>query len=154
MSSKLGEILLCYPNQPNQINVGLANKRFDSQLSDVQFRLSGITRPIDHFIHQLLQDGNVSMADALDFTRICNRSCWSGMWTDDEMNLRINHIESLVLWKQLQLPHLQEYSQKMYCDNTTTMEYVCQKVWRTRSPPLMILAGKIWNLRLRTKTCL
>jgi hypothetical protein len=86
MSSKLGEILLCYPNQPNQINVDLANKRFDSQLSDVQFRLSGITRPIDHFIHQLLQDGNVSMADALDFTRIYNRSCWSGMWTDKEMN--------------------------------------------------------------------
>lgn len=103
---------------------GIANKRFDSQLSDVQFRLSGITRPIDHFIHQLLQDSKISMADALDFTRICNRSCWSGMWTNDEMNLHIDHIESQVLWKQLPLPHLQVYNQKVYCDNTTTMEYV------------------------------
>ncbi|OMH84369.1 hypothetical protein AX774_g2108, partial [Zancudomyces culisetae] len=43
-------------------------RRQDAVLYDLQYKLSGITRPIDYFIHQCIQgDGAVSRKDAVDF---------------------------------------------------------------------------------------
>ncbi|CAO3690241.1 unnamed protein product [Umbelopsis vinacea] len=42
------------------------NRRFDSQLSDIQFRLSGITRPLDLFLHQTLQQEQISTSDTIE----------------------------------------------------------------------------------------
>lgn len=43
------------PPTLNTVNMASNNRRFDSQLSDSPFRLSGITRPLDLFLHQTLQ---------------------------------------------------------------------------------------------------
>jgi len=54
----------------NSINVGQVTKRFDSQLADIQFRLSSITRPLDLFLHKVLQNGSVSQTDATEFINV------------------------------------------------------------------------------------
>ncbi|KAH8552139.1 hypothetical protein BGW37DRAFT_424810 [Umbelopsis sp. PMI_123] len=43
------------PPPVNTINLDQAAKCFDTQFSDVQFRLSGITRPLDFFLHKIIQ---------------------------------------------------------------------------------------------------
>ncbi|OMH78415.1 hypothetical protein AX774_g8197 [Zancudomyces culisetae] len=54
-------------------------RRQDAALYDLQYKLSGITRPIDNFIHQCIQgDGAVSRKDAVDFANISE--IWSVMW--------------------------------------------------------------------------
>jgi len=58
------------PPPVNTINLDQSAKRYDSQLSDIQFRLSGITRPLDSFLHRILQTGSVQFRDALEFVNV------------------------------------------------------------------------------------
>lgn len=47
------------PPLVNTINLDQSANRYNSQLSDIQFRLSGITRPLESFLHRILQTGSV-----------------------------------------------------------------------------------------------
>ena len=58
------------PPPVNTINLDQAAKRFDTQLSDVQFRLSGITRPLDFFLHKIIQAGSVQTFEAVEFVNV------------------------------------------------------------------------------------
>jgi len=58
------------PPAINSITVSQGTKRFDSQLSDIQFRLSGITRPLDYFLHKVLQTGSVTPQDATELVNV------------------------------------------------------------------------------------
>ncbi|KAG2219420.1 hypothetical protein INT45_010611 [Circinella minor] len=49
----------------NSVNVSKTARRTDQQLQDVQYRLSGITRPLDYFLHGILRDGAPSAEDAI-----------------------------------------------------------------------------------------
>ena len=53
----------------NQISVSNAAKRIDSQLSDIQYRLSGITRPLDFLLHKTLTAGPPSQEDVIHFVQ-------------------------------------------------------------------------------------
>lgn len=48
------------PPPINSNSVYQTTKRFDAQLADIQFRLSGITRLIDWFLHNTLRNNSVS----------------------------------------------------------------------------------------------
>jgi hypothetical protein len=50
----------------NTVNMAANNRRFDSQLSDIRFRQSGITRPLDLFLHQTLQQEQISTSDTIE----------------------------------------------------------------------------------------
>lgn len=54
----------------NAVQMGSTYKRLDSQLADIQFRLSGITRPLDLFLHEVIQHGSVSCQDAVEFVNV------------------------------------------------------------------------------------
>ena len=54
----------------NNVNVHPNAKRQDHQLADIQFRLSGITRPIDQFVHHLICNNGTSREHALDFANV------------------------------------------------------------------------------------
>ncbi|KAI8136491.1 hypothetical protein BJV82DRAFT_489061, partial [Fennellomyces sp. T-0311] len=58
------------PPHINNVNVNPTAKRFDHQLSELQFRLSSITRPIDQFVHTVVRDDGVSKCDALEFANV------------------------------------------------------------------------------------
>ncbi|OAD78744.1 hypothetical protein PHYBLDRAFT_163835 [Phycomyces blakesleeanus NRRL 1555(-)] len=51
----------------NYSGVGTHTKRTDAQLADIQFRLSGLTRPIDLFAHDVLVEGSIQVTQALGF---------------------------------------------------------------------------------------
>lgn len=51
----------------NQVHVSQSTKRTDAQLADIQFRLSGLTRPVDYFLHMALQQTSPSKDDFIDF---------------------------------------------------------------------------------------
>jgi hypothetical protein len=55
------------PPALNQVQVSQSAKRTDTQLADIQFRLSGITRPLDFYLHQSLQHGPLPKEDAIEF---------------------------------------------------------------------------------------
>ncbi|KAI8142111.1 hypothetical protein BJV82DRAFT_502547, partial [Fennellomyces sp. T-0311] len=54
----------------NSVNLHPNAKRQDHQLSDIQFRLSGITRPINQFVHNLIRNNGTSREHALDFANV------------------------------------------------------------------------------------
>jgi hypothetical protein len=58
------------PPPINSVNTNQTAKRYDSQLADVQFRLSGITRPLDSFLHKILRNGAVSSSEAIEFVNV------------------------------------------------------------------------------------
>ncbi|KAF7732071.1 hypothetical protein EC973_006326 [Apophysomyces ossiformis] len=43
-----------HPPTLNNVNISPAARRMDHQLSEIQFRLSGLTRPLDYFLHKTL----------------------------------------------------------------------------------------------------
>ncbi|OAD67093.1 hypothetical protein PHYBLDRAFT_174477 [Phycomyces blakesleeanus NRRL 1555(-)] len=51
----------------NYSGVGTHTKRTDAQLADIQFRLSGLTPPIDLFAHDVLVEGSIQVTQALGF---------------------------------------------------------------------------------------
>ncbi|OAD72268.1 hypothetical protein PHYBLDRAFT_146471 [Phycomyces blakesleeanus NRRL 1555(-)] len=51
----------------NYSGVGTHTKRTDAQLADIQFRLSGLTRHIDLFAHDVLVEGSIQVTQALGF---------------------------------------------------------------------------------------
>ncbi|KAI8137543.1 hypothetical protein BJV82DRAFT_661218 [Fennellomyces sp. T-0311] len=54
----------------NNVNVNKSAKRTDHQLSEIQFRLSGITRPLDNFVHKALQSNGPHQQQAIDFANV------------------------------------------------------------------------------------
>jgi hypothetical protein len=58
------------PPPVNTINLDQSAKRYDTQLSDIQFRLSGITRPLDFFLHKIIQAGSVQIHEAIEFVNV------------------------------------------------------------------------------------
>ncbi|OAD72585.1 hypothetical protein PHYBLDRAFT_146773 [Phycomyces blakesleeanus NRRL 1555(-)] len=50
----------------NYSGVGPHTKHTDAQLADIQFCLSGLTRPIDLFAHDVLVEGSIQITQALD----------------------------------------------------------------------------------------
>lgn len=90
-------------------------------------------------------------ASDLGWGIIVNNEILHGSWTEEELHSHINYRELLVIWKCLQLPHLQGQVLRIYCDNVTAIAYV-RRFGGTRSLPLMQLAAKIWNLCLSTNT--
>ncbi|KAI8137633.1 hypothetical protein BJV82DRAFT_492092, partial [Fennellomyces sp. T-0311] len=59
------------PPARNNVPVNRLARRTDQQLYDIQFRLSGITRPLDNFLHQTLQGpGAISRQDAIDLVTV------------------------------------------------------------------------------------
>ena len=55
------------PPPLNDINVGPHTQRVDKQLRDIQYRLSGLTRPIDLFVHDTVRSNLMDPATALRF---------------------------------------------------------------------------------------
>ncbi|OMJ18834.1 hypothetical protein AYI69_g6860 [Smittium culicis] len=56
---------------PSLNGMGLSSefKKEDSKLQDIQYRISGITRPIDYFVQNLLQDqSSLNTAIAIEFS--------------------------------------------------------------------------------------
>jgi hypothetical protein len=51
----------------NQLSVCQSAKRTDAQLADIQFRWSGITRPMDHLLHQSIAKGPPTLEDVVEF---------------------------------------------------------------------------------------
>ncbi|OMJ12258.1 hypothetical protein AYI70_g9232 [Smittium culicis] len=52
----------------NEIGLSSEFKKDHSKLEDIQYRISGITRPIDYFVHNLLQDqSSFNTADSIEF---------------------------------------------------------------------------------------
>jgi hypothetical protein len=51
----------------NQVDVSTTAKRTDAQLADIQFRLSGITRPLDLLLHQSIVKGPPTQEDVVEF---------------------------------------------------------------------------------------
>ncbi|KAL0139941.1 hypothetical protein V8B55DRAFT_1563415 [Mucor lusitanicus] len=49
------------PPVTNSIKIGSLTTRFDGHLSNVQFRLSGVTRPIDSFLYDLFRNNSESV---------------------------------------------------------------------------------------------
>ncbi|PWA00991.1 hypothetical protein BB558_002937 [Smittium angustum] len=45
-----------YPSLLNNISILSNQKKVDAQLSDIQYRLSGLTRPLDYFTHKVITD--------------------------------------------------------------------------------------------------
>jgi hypothetical protein len=64
--------LTCEYNAPtvNAVQMGSTYKRFGSQLANIQFRLSGITRPSDLSLHEVIQHGSVYYQDAVEFVNV------------------------------------------------------------------------------------
>ncbi|KAG2187196.1 hypothetical protein INT44_004868 [Umbelopsis vinacea] len=58
------------PPPLNSVAMGHASKRYDAQLSDVQYRLSGLTRPMDFFLHRVLTQESVTVDEAVDFINV------------------------------------------------------------------------------------
>ncbi|KAI8145295.1 hypothetical protein BJV82DRAFT_491944, partial [Fennellomyces sp. T-0311] len=54
----------------NNIPMGTSAKRTDTQFMDLQYRLSGITRPIDYFIHRVIRDDGVTADSAIEFANV------------------------------------------------------------------------------------
>ncbi|PVZ96716.1 hypothetical protein BB558_007361 [Smittium angustum] len=55
----------------NKVGLSYNSRRMDSQLVDIQYRLSGITRPIDFFTHNLIQnERKINFEETKDFVRI------------------------------------------------------------------------------------
>ncbi|KAI7883412.1 uncharacterized protein EV154DRAFT_390541, partial [Mucor mucedo] len=57
------------PVLQRSINAGSLTRKFDQQLADVQYRLSGLTRPIDLMAHNLAQGRTPTIADSTNFIR-------------------------------------------------------------------------------------
>ncbi|CAO3621628.1 unnamed protein product [Mucor hiemalis] len=57
------------PSLQRSIQVGNLTRRFDNQMADLQYRLSGITRPIDLMAHNLAQGEAPTIEDAGKFIR-------------------------------------------------------------------------------------
>ncbi|KAI9285773.1 hypothetical protein BC943DRAFT_337056 [Umbelopsis sp. AD052] len=60
-------------NEPpplNAVAMGHASKRYDTRLSDIQYRLSGLTRPMDFFLHKVLTQKSVTVDEAVDFINV------------------------------------------------------------------------------------
>ncbi|PVU99542.1 hypothetical protein BB559_000621 [Furculomyces boomerangus] len=55
----------------NEVRLSYNSRRMGSQLVDIQYRLSGITRPIDFFTHNLIQnERKINFEETKDFVRI------------------------------------------------------------------------------------
>ncbi|KAG1154610.1 hypothetical protein G6F37_009292 [Rhizopus arrhizus] len=57
------------PVLQRSVNAGALTRKFGQQLADVQYRLSGLTRPIDHMAHNLVQGHAPTIADSTNFIR-------------------------------------------------------------------------------------
>ncbi|KAI9495715.1 hypothetical protein BDB00DRAFT_786225 [Zychaea mexicana] len=55
------------PPPLNDIEVSAQGQRIDRQLRDIQYRLSGLTRPIDLFVHDTIRTNKVDVDTALRF---------------------------------------------------------------------------------------
>ncbi|KAI8575727.1 hypothetical protein K450DRAFT_260183 [Umbelopsis ramanniana AG] len=55
------------PPPVNSVNMGSLSRKFDTQMADVQYRLSGLTRPLDYFLHRALQQVSTPQDDIIDF---------------------------------------------------------------------------------------
>ncbi|KAG2215948.1 hypothetical protein INT45_001697 [Circinella minor] len=55
------------PPPLNNINTSVNTQRIDRQLRDIQYRLSGITRPIDLFVHDTVRTNSVDVPTATRF---------------------------------------------------------------------------------------
>jgi hypothetical protein len=53
----------------NQVSISNSAKRMDSQLADIQYRLSGITRPLDFLLHKSITAGPPNHEDVVHFVR-------------------------------------------------------------------------------------
>ncbi|PVU93199.1 hypothetical protein BB559_003388 [Furculomyces boomerangus] len=55
----------------NNLGVSFSAKKMDNQLLDIQYRISGITRPIDFFTQKIIQnDGQMDFQETKDFVKI------------------------------------------------------------------------------------
>ncbi|ORE05301.1 hypothetical protein BCV72DRAFT_209553, partial [Rhizopus microsporus var. microsporus] len=61
------------PPELNKVNLSGPARRFDIQLHDIQYRLSGLTRPIDWFAYQLVYsqwDLDTTRQRSLEFVKV------------------------------------------------------------------------------------
>jgi hypothetical protein len=58
------------PPPINSVNTNQAAKRYDSQMADIQFHLSGITGPLDSFLHEVLRNGAVSSSEPIELINV------------------------------------------------------------------------------------
>ncbi|OMJ16083.1 hypothetical protein AYI69_g7969 [Smittium culicis] len=57
------------PPSLNEMGLSSELKKEDSKIHDIQYRISGLTRPIDYLVHNLLQDPNsLNTANAIYFS--------------------------------------------------------------------------------------
>lgn len=61
------------PPPVNSVNMGTMSRKFDTQLSDIQYRLSSLTRPLDCFLHRALQQESTSQEDVIDFVNAMHK---------------------------------------------------------------------------------
>jgi hypothetical protein len=65
------------PTPINSANTNQTEKRYGSQLVDVQFRLSGTTQPLDSFLHKILRNGAVSSSEAMELLTLFMNHYWT-----------------------------------------------------------------------------
>ncbi|KAG2172856.1 hypothetical protein INT43_000206 [Umbelopsis isabellina] len=55
------------PSPVHSVNMGSMSRKFDTQLSDIQYRLSGFTQPLVYFLHRTLQQDAITQKHIIDF---------------------------------------------------------------------------------------
>ncbi|KAI8136445.1 hypothetical protein BJV82DRAFT_527686 [Fennellomyces sp. T-0311] len=109
------------PPHLNHVDVNPTAKRFDNQLSDIQFRLSGITRPIDQLVHAVIRDDHVSKHDTLEFANVVHE-----LLLDTASHITQLHIDNMfkAAGIQGQAPRLQDTGSHPLLDPREFVDHV------------------------------
>ncbi|KAI9466495.1 hypothetical protein BDB00DRAFT_777800 [Zychaea mexicana] len=105
----------------NNVPVATQTKSVDTQFIDVQYRLSGITCPINYFVHRVLLDGSVTADAAIEFANVIH-----ALLADTASHIIQVRVENIFLATRIRgsAPHMAPATQEPLLDPKALVEHV------------------------------